>query len=59
MGAAEVQVQLLAADGEDLDLLEAPKELLPEFGGGLGTIVNARYRFDKGASPAALLIVRN
>lgn len=58
MGAAEVRVQMLAADGEALDVLEAPKGLLPEFGGGLGTSVNARYRFGKGASPPARLIVR-
>ena len=58
MGAAEVQVQMLASDGEALDMLEAPKGLLPEFGGGLGTSVNARYRFGKGASPLAHLIVR-
>jgi hypothetical protein len=59
MGAAEVQVQMLASDGEALDILEAPKGLLPEFGGGLGTSVNARYRFGKGASPPTHLIVRH
>ena len=59
MVAAEVQVQLLAAGGEGLDILEAPKGFLPEFGGGLGTSVNARYRFGMGASPPAHLIVRH
>ena len=59
MEAAEVQVQMLASDREALDILESPKGLLPEFGGGLGTSVNARYRFGKGASPPAHLIVRH
>jgi hypothetical protein len=59
MGAAEVQVQLLASDGEAMDLLEAPKGGLPEFGGGLGTSVNARYRFGKRTLPPAHLIVRH
>lgn len=59
MGAAEVQVQMLTSDGEALDILEAPKGLLPEFGGGLGTSVNARYRFGKSASPPAHLRVRH
>ena len=58
MEAAEVQVQLLASDGEAMDLLEAPESVLPEFEGGLGTSVNARYRFGKLASPPAQLIVR-
>jgi hypothetical protein len=59
MAAAEVQVQLLTADGEALDLLEAPEGILPEFGGGLGTSVNARYRFGKRPLPPARLIVRH
>jgi hypothetical protein len=59
MEAAEVEVRLLAADGEALDLLEAPGGVLPEFGGGLGTSVNARYRFRKRPSLPTDLIVRH
>ena len=58
MGAAEVHVELLASDGEPLDLLEAPQGLLPEFWGGLGASVNARYRFSARALPPAHLRVR-
>jgi hypothetical protein len=58
MSGNEVNARLFASTGESLDLLEAPHGLLPEFGGGLGTSVNARYRFDACASFPARLVIR-
>lgn len=58
VSADDVETRLLSSDGGALDLLEAPTGLLPEFGGGLGTSVNARYRFDRRDALPEQLIVR-
>jgi hypothetical protein len=59
IAAAEVQVQLIAANGELMELLDGPRGPLPEFGGGLGTSVNARYRFGSRMSLPERLIIRH
>jgi hypothetical protein len=59
MESAELRVQVLDSDGVPLPLLEAPKGFLPEFGGGLGATLNARYRFSKQASPPTHVIVHH
>lgn len=58
MVADDLWVGMYDKRGTPLALAEAPKGLLPEFGGGLGSSVNARYRFEKHALPLVRLVIR-
>ena len=59
MPASAVDVQVFDTQGHALALLNSPNGMLPEFGGGLGTSVNARYRFSMRSSPPGRLVVRH
>ncbi|HSR98995.1 MAG TPA: hypothetical protein VLM79_18195 [Kofleriaceae bacterium] len=58
MPASTVDVQVFDTQGHALALLNSPNGMLPEFGGGLGTSVNARYRFSMRSDPPGRLVVR-
>lgn len=59
MFADDLWVGLYDERGAPLALVQTPEGLLPEFGGGLGSSVNARYLFEKHELPAARLMVRH
>ncbi|MBP2326541.1 hypothetical protein JOF56_006926 [Kibdelosporangium banguiense] len=53
--AEDIDVRLLAADEQPLQVAQQPTGPLVEFGGSLGTSVNARFDFE-GAEPAFLAV---
>ena len=55
--ASELEVGLENASGTALAVLDAPTGTLPEWIGGLGTAINARYRFASDNGPPARLTV--
>ena len=59
MPASAVDAQVFDTQGGALALLNSPSGMLPEFSGGLGSSVNARYRFSMRSSPPGRLVVRH
>ena len=55
--ASAIAVELYDSDGDIVDLIEDTEGLLPEFGGGLGTSVNASFRFQLTDAPPARAVV--
>lgn len=55
--ASTVAVDLYDANADIVDLIEAPDGLLPEFGGGLGITINARFCFQIADAPPVRAVV--
>lgn len=56
--AEAVGAKLIEANDAPMRLIEQPAGFLVEYGSDLGTSVNARYRFAKGAAAPSKLLVR-